>query len=109
VSNQVSEVLGRLLVRHRLISEEVYEKTLEVVLKEKKRHGEVLLNMGAITHDQLNESLTLQLKERLWDVFSWDGGQYHYQPLIDGFISLKEVIKRAGLTMEEALPFLYAS
>ncbi|MFQ5901897.1 MAG: DnaJ domain-containing protein, partial [Thermodesulfobacteriota bacterium] len=79
MSNQLSEVLGRLMVRNRVISQEVYEKTLKMVSTEKKRHGEILISVGAITPAQLDIALALQLKVRLWGVFAWPDGTYHYQ------------------------------
>lgn len=78
-SNQVSEVLGRVLVRHGLIPQEAYENTLELVLKERKGHGEVLISMGLITPGELDLALKTQIEERIWDIFGWPDGDYHYE------------------------------
>ncbi|HBG46690.1 MAG TPA: hypothetical protein DDW94_06820 [Deltaproteobacteria bacterium] len=77
-SNILGEVLGRLLMQEGIISQKEYESSLEVVLKEKKRHGEVLISMGLITHQQLEEFLRLQLKRRLLKIFDWNDGSYRY-------------------------------
>src|SRR3989338_3010402 len=77
-SNVLNEVLGRLLLQEGVISQKVYESTLESVLKEKKKHGEVLISRGLITWDELDAFLTLQLKRRIWKIFEWGEGTYRY-------------------------------
>lgn len=77
-SNVLSEVLGRLLMAERIISQKDYETSLEVVLRDKRKHGEVLISMGLITSAELERFLALQLKKRLWKVFGWKQGEYKY-------------------------------
>ncbi len=77
-SNILSEVLGRLLMSERIITQKDYETSLEVVLREKKKHGEVLISMGLITPQELERFLTLQLRRRLLKVFGWKQGEYRY-------------------------------
>src|SRR3989339_790078 len=71
ISNVLSEVLGRLMIKKGIIAQEVYEKSLEIMLHEKKRQGEVLLANGHITSHQLNDALNIQARERLFSSFSW--------------------------------------
>ena len=77
-SNILNEVLGRLLMQEGIISQKDYETSLEVVLKEKKKHGEVLISMGLLTTEQLDAFLVLQLKRRLLRIFGWNEGAYRY-------------------------------
>lgn len=77
-SNILNEVLGRLLIQEGIITQKQYERSLEVVLREKKRHGEVLISMRLLTKDQLDSFLALQLKRRLLRIFSWNDGTYRY-------------------------------
>lgn len=77
-SNILNEVLGRLLMQEGVITQQQYESSLEAVLKEKKRHGEVLISMGLLTPASLEEFLALQLKRRLFRLFDWDEGSYRY-------------------------------
>ena len=78
-SNVLGEVLGRLLMAEGIITQKEYEGSLETVLKEKRRHGEVLTSMGLITTGELDNFLTLQLKRRLWRIFGWDQGAFDYK------------------------------
>ncbi|MCC6502931.1 MAG: AAA family ATPase [Deltaproteobacteria bacterium] len=77
-SNILNEVLGRLLMQEGVISQQQYQTSLETVLKEKKRHGEVLISMGLLTPEALDEFLALQLKRRLFRLFDWGEGSYRY-------------------------------
>jgi len=77
-SNILGEVLGRLLIEEGVISQEQYEKSLEAVLSEKRKHGEVLISMGLLTPEELEKFLALQLKRRLLKIFGWNEGAYHY-------------------------------
>ena len=77
-SNILNEVLGRLLMQEGVISQQQYQSSLETVLKEKKKHGEVLIGMGLLTPEALDEFLALQLKRRLFKLFDWDEGSYRY-------------------------------
>lgn len=77
-SNILNEVLGRLLMQEGVITQQQYETSLETVLKEKKRHGEVLTSMGLLTPEALEDFLALQLKRRLFRLFDWDEGSYRY-------------------------------
>ncbi|TAN62807.1 tetratricopeptide repeat protein [bacterium] len=77
-SNVLGEVLGRLLLAEGVITQKDYESSLELVLKEKKRHGEVLIAEGLITAVELDAFLALQLQKRVWKLFSWNEGEYSY-------------------------------
>jgi type II secretory pathway predicted ATPase ExeA len=81
-SNVLGEVLGRLLMAENIISQKDYENSLEIVLKEKRRHGEVLTSMGLITTGELENFLALQLKRRIWRIFDWKEGAFEYK-LVD--------------------------
>ena len=78
ISNILNEALGRLLLRKGIITQTIYEKSLEAMLSEKKKQGEVLISGGHITPHQLNEALNTQTKERLFNVFGWANVTYHY-------------------------------
>ncbi|MEK6790967.1 MAG: DUF4388 domain-containing protein [Deltaproteobacteria bacterium] len=78
-SNVLNEVLGRLLMQEGVLTQELYERSLEKVIKEKRRHGEVLISMGLLTEAGLDEFLSLQTKRRIWKVFGWEDGEYRYR------------------------------
>ncbi len=76
-SNILEEVLGRVMVREGIITSEMYRKTLEIVLSENRKQGEILISMGLITPEQLEKALGMQVKERLFSVFDWGVATYH--------------------------------
>lgn len=100
-SNILNEVLGRLLMREGIITQQEYESSLQTVLKEKKKHGEVLIGMGLITAEQLDTFLALQLKRRLWRMFGWNEGTYRYSIAESAPASVsKSALAPAGLILD---------
>ena len=77
-SNSMNDVLGRVMLEEGIISKETYERTLKIMLKQKKRHGEVLISMGFISQKVLDECLALQMKKKIWKIFGWPDGSYKY-------------------------------
>jgi curved DNA-binding protein CbpA len=59
--------LGQVLVEQRAITREVYERTLQGALRERRLHGEVLLETGAVDARRLRDALREQLaRQVLW-------------------------------------------
>lgn len=59
--------LGQVLVEQRAITREVYERTLQGALRERRLHGQVLLETGAVELRVLREALREQLaRQVLW-------------------------------------------
>ena len=83
-SNLLSECLGRVMVREKMISEEECERSL-LLMKEKggRQQGTVLIEMGCISPHNLVYALQLQLEAKLFDVFAWDDGEYQFNPNVE--------------------------
>lgn len=59
--------LGQVLVEQRIITREVYERTLQGALRERRLHGQVLLETGAVEPRALRDALREQLaRQVLW-------------------------------------------
>lgn len=74
--NRLQCTLGRMLLRKGIISEEVYLKSLELMLQKKIRHGEALIELGVITPSELIDYIEAQRREKLLFFFSRDNGSY---------------------------------
>lgn len=79
-SNLLVECLGRVLVRERLISVAECEESLRRMRLSKRFQGTVLIEMGCLSPHNLQHSLSLQLQHKMYDVFSWDEGEYQLVP-----------------------------
>ena len=79
-SNRLSECLGRVMVRERMISEADCEASLKRMKAEKRQQGTVLIEMGCISPHNLRYALDLQLRLKLLDVFGWTRGEYRFNP-----------------------------
>lgn len=82
-SNLMSECLGRVLVREKMISEAECEESLALMKKRRRQQGTVLIEMGCISPHNLVYALQLQLESKLFDVFGWPDGEYQFNPRID--------------------------
>jgi DNA-binding response OmpR family regulator len=78
-SNLLSECLGRVLVRERMITTQECEDSLARMKATKRQQGTVLIEMGVISPHNLKYALELQLQIKLYDIFSWTEGEYQFK------------------------------
>ncbi len=79
-SNVLSETLGQLLVRERLITLRECEESLARSRESKSMQGTELIKLGCISPSNLAYALQLQLEQKLFDLFCWDDGEYRFNP-----------------------------
>ena len=77
-SNVLSECLGRILMREKLISEADCEESLRRMKESYRQQGTVLIDMGRISPHNLVYALGLQLQEKLFDLFGWQEGRFEF-------------------------------
>lgn len=83
--------IGELLVRNGVVSETQLDEA--VAVQEERRGGtpvgEVLLERGAITTDDLHRFIRVQIEEAVYHLFSWSRGTFHFdadqRPEEEGF------------------------
>jgi len=98
-SNLIQETLGRVLLGAGLISKIDYETSIRQMLKEKKKHGEVLLEMGVLPIN-LKEALRIQLKQKLLNTFAWKSGSYYFTPEKEVKVEIESEINPAEIIVE---------
>lgn len=81
-SNLLSECLGRIMVREKMISEAECGESLTRMKASSRQQGTVLVEMGCISPHNLTYALRLQLQVKLFDVFSWEEGDYQFNPKV---------------------------
>ncbi|HZJ56133.1 MAG TPA: response regulator [Myxococcaceae bacterium] len=79
-SNRLSECLGRVMVRERMISEADCEESLKRMKTSGRQQGTVLIEMGCISPHNLRYALELQLRLKLLEVFGWTKGEFQFNP-----------------------------
>lgn len=87
-SNLLSECLGRVLVREKMISDEECERSLQIMKQHARggaprQQGTILIEMGCISPHNLVFGLQLQLEQKLFDIFSWPDGDYQFSSRIE--------------------------
>ncbi|MDH4226347.1 MAG: DnaJ domain-containing protein [Deltaproteobacteria bacterium] len=97
-SNAVGECLGRVLVASGKLSAQACNESLNVMKKDKKLQGEVLVRMGLLREEELAEALKFQLKTRILNLFDWNGAKFVFNKGdVQRFTSIEESVSRLVL------------
>jgi two-component system OmpR family response regulator len=78
-SNDPTECLGQILLKQRMISAESLAESLRQMKAGKKRQGELLVEMGALSPYNLSRALVLQMEAKLLELFSWREGRFTFK------------------------------
>jgi CheY-like chemotaxis protein len=82
-SNLVGECLGQLLVQERMISREDLQQSITKMKETGARQGQILVDMGSITESNLTYALGLQLETKIFEPFTWETGEYRFNPSVE--------------------------
>jgi hypothetical protein len=72
--------LGTLLVRGEVITQEELDYALDVQRRTLRRLGDILVELGFCTKEQLRETTSLQTTETVYRLFHWKSGTYQFVP-----------------------------
>ncbi len=73
--------LGELLVRNQVIDRDELSQAMEAQAHQPgKRLGQVLVSRGALTEEELNRFITVQIEEAVYHLFAWSQGSFHFDP-----------------------------
>ncbi|MBA2664896.1 MAG: protein kinase [Bradymonadaceae bacterium] len=77
-SNKKEELLGHFLLTRKLITQAQLSEALARLNEWGGRLGDALVAIGAIPAHEVFNHLSLQMAEKLLDIFTWDTGYYGY-------------------------------
>ncbi len=117
--NKIQFTLGRILLKKGLLSEENYLKSLDIMVKEGKRHGDALISLNLLKPSDIADAIREQFYEKLAYFFSKEQGDYlivkeepevfnFSYPKIDIYHLIYDGIKRyapIGLLMNRYIDF----
>jgi Domain of unknown function (DUF4388) len=96
-----SNLLGGLLLRADLLSQEQLDEALATQQRTLKRLGDVLVENGALTRTQLAQIMRLQTTETLYRLFSWKNGSYEFsQEEVDAAHATFEPVRAESVLLE---------
>jgi tetratricopeptide (TPR) repeat protein len=78
-TNIVEDRLGEMLVRRGLLSPPDLARATEVVVREKRRLGVVLAELGLLDAGGLEDAIALHVREMLARLFAWPDGLYAFK------------------------------
>lgn len=79
LTRKKKDLIGNMLVRAELITEQQLEEALETQKRTLKRLGDVLVSSGALTTERFKQMVQLQATETLYGLFSWNSGTYDFK------------------------------
>jgi curved DNA-binding protein CbpA len=71
--------LGETLVRHGLLTQWDLDRALEMVAVTGRRLGPILMDLGLLDADGLDDALALQVREVLLSIFEWREGSFRFE------------------------------
>ena len=78
-TNVVEDRLGEMLVRRGLLSQPDLVRATEIVMREKRRLGAVLAELGLLDTNGLEDAIALHVHEMLARLFAWPDGVYAFK------------------------------
>src|SRR3954451_22752106 len=100
-SRPKESLLGNMLLRAEILSDEKLEEALVVQRRSLKRLGDVLLEHNYLAADDLAQIMRLQTTETLYKLFSWKSGTYEFeQEELEGFKSGFEPVRAESVLLE---------
>ena len=79
-TNVVEDRLGEMLVRRGLLKQADLERSTEIVMREKRRLGAVLSDLGLIDTNGLEDAIAFHVHEMIARMFVWPDGSYAFEP-----------------------------
>jgi hypothetical protein len=102
-------LLGQFLMFHGLIDEEILYRAMRAHAEQDRRLGEVLLDMGAVGADDLNQALTAKAEETVLRSFDTSSRWFTFDPSLASLeapqqldMSIGDAIARGGTRVENA-------
>jgi hypothetical protein len=80
VGRKTRERLGTRLVRAEVITQEKLEYALDLQKRSLRRLGDILVELGFVTKQDLREMTALQTTETVYRLFHWKSGTYEFVP-----------------------------
>lgn len=90
-SNAMGETLGAVLVKMGKITDAQRSESMEAAQKQKRKHGDVLVEMGFIKPKDVSTALQAQARAKVINCFAWDDGSYTFTPGSDSPEDLPEL------------------
>ena len=71
--------MGEVLVRHGQLTAADLKRAIGFAVRDSKKLGAVLVELGLLKADQIEDALALHVHEILAKVFSWSDGTYEFR------------------------------
>src|SRR5918994_443756 len=73
------EPLGQKLIRARALTESQLNKALDMHSQTGERVGDILIESGMVTSDQIEDAVAQQIEDAVFDLLRWDLGEFTWE------------------------------
>ncbi|MBC7794038.1 MAG: DUF4388 domain-containing protein [Clostridia bacterium] len=94
------DMLGGLLVRAEVITNEQLGQALDIQKRRGGRLGEILVDAGAVTPQSMQQFVRLQMNDSLYPLFLWSNGTYEFNQTPVDLPQDIEPLRSEGVLME---------
>jgi len=77
------ETLGRYLIKKGRITEEDYERSIQIMIEQGVQQGAALVKLGCLSPRQLYHEVKAQTREKLLSCFAWVEGGFGFYPEVE--------------------------
>ena len=101
------EPLGQKLVHMKVVTEGQLRKALDQHKSENKRLGQVLLETGTVTEDDIMTAVRQQIEDAAFDLLRWELGEFVWEPGVETepevpiYVSVENLIMEASRRLDE--------
>ncbi len=100
-SNVLSECLGRMLVKEGVITQVDCDQSVELSKERGRLQGTVLIEMGLLSPQEVQDALIRQVTDKLLSTFAWRSGSCQFVPCPDFKKNVTQIkLTPAALIME---------
>ncbi|HSB05767.1 MAG TPA: DUF4388 domain-containing protein [Thermodesulfobacteriota bacterium] len=81
-----TDLIGEILVKAQLITEEQLERVLRIQKETLKYLGEILVELQLLTPEDVRKVISTQIYETIYDLFWWEDGTFNFDlKLVEGY------------------------
>jgi hypothetical protein len=96
------EPLGQKLIRARALTESQLNKALDTHSQTGKRVGDIMIESGMVTSDQIEHAVAQQIEDAVFDLLRWDLGEFTWEAGAELEVEVPISVSVENLIMEAA-------
>ena len=103
------DLIGEILVKAQLITEEQLERVLKIQKETLKYLGEILVELGLLTKNDVLKVISTQVYETVYDLFWWEDGSFNFDlKLVESYKKIPFALSTEQVLLNILKTFFFA-